>query len=249
MIKFKTVQSTAFKTCFEVLKDILNDVNIVFTKNGMKMITLDTSKTALVAVNLESNNFEEYIYDYQNDQTIIGINVTNMFKLLKSISNNDTLTITIKDNEHLNILIDNTSKKSKTSFKLKLLDIGEEVIELPQIDMSVMTTIQSIDFQRLCRDMSNIGTEIEIIRTKNLFKVKCNGDFASQETQIEVSQDIKGLYEGTYSLKYLNVFTKATSMCTFLQLFQEQNNKFLMIKYNIANLGSLSFYLASKAEE
>lgn len=249
MIKFKTVQSSAFKTAFEVLKDILNDVNVVFTPESIRITTLDTARSALVDVTLESENFEEYEYISDKSQVIVGINVTNMFKLLKTITNNDTLCITIKDSEFLNILISNTSKKCSTSFKLKLLDISEDIIELPDVDMSVITTIQSIDFQRLCRDMSNVGTDIEIKRTKNTLTVICNGDFASQETEIEVSQEVDKVYQGLYSLKYLNLFTKATNMCSFLQLLQEEENKFLLLKYNVASLGSMSFYLASKTEE
>jgi proliferating cell nuclear antigen len=249
MIKFKTVQSTAFKTAFEVLKDILNDVNIVFTRNSIRITTLDTARSALVDVTLESENFEEYEYTSDKSQIVVGINVTNMFKLLKTITNNDTLSITITDSEFLHILISNSGKKCSTSFKLKLLDISEDIIELPDVDMSVITTIQSLDFQRLCRDMSNVGTDIEIKRYKNTLKVICNGDFASQETEIEVAQEVDKVYEGLYSLKYLNLFTKATNMCSFLQLLQEEENKFLLLKYNVASLGSMSFYLASKTEE
>lgn len=249
MINFKTVQSTAVKTAFEVLKDILNDVNIVFTKDSIRITTLDTARSALVDVTLESENFEEYEYTCDKNQIVVGINVTNMFKLLKTITNNDTLSISINDTEFLNILISNSSKKCSTSFKLKMLDISEDIIELPDVDMSVITTIQSIDFQRLCRDMGNVGSEIEIKRFKNILKVTCNGDFATQETDIEVAQEVDKVYQGIYSLKYLNLFTKATNMCSFLQLLQEEENKFLLLKYNVANLGSMSFYLASKTEE
>ena len=31
--------------------------------------------------------------------------------------------------------------------------------------MTTITTLPSVDFQRLCRDMSNIGTDIEIKRS------------------------------------------------------------------------------------
>jgi hypothetical protein len=37
---------------------------------------------------------------------------------------------------------------------------------------------------------------------------------------------------GMYSLKYLNIFTKATGMCSTVQILQEQENRFLVLKYN-----------------
>jgi proliferating cell nuclear antigen len=54
---------------------------------------------------------------------------------------------------------------------------------------------------------------------------------------------------GTYSLKYLNLFTKATGMCSILQILQETDSRFMVLKYNIANLGELKFYLATKIED
>jgi proliferating cell nuclear antigen len=245
-MKLVTIQASAFKSTFEVLKDILNDVNIYFRKDGMYIITLDTARTSLIDMFLSSDNFEEYICE--QDEVIAGINIANTFKLLKTITNNDVLTITIDCKEYMNIEIMSEHKKTNTSFKLKLLDINESRIEVPEVKMSNITVIPSVDFQRLCRDMSNIGSEIEITRVGNQLKLKCDGDFASQETCIECPESSLNV-SGLYSLRYLNIFTKATSMCASVQMMQEENNRFLILKYNVANLGELKFYLATKVTE
>jgi proliferating cell nuclear antigen len=96
--------------------------------------------------------------------------------------------------------------------------------------------------------MSNIGTDIEIKRTGNEIKFKCEGDFANQETSIECLDESPDI-AGTYSLKYLNIFTKATSMCASVQIMQEEGNRFLILKYNVANLGEVKFYLATKVSD
>lgn len=245
-MKLVTIQASAFKSTFEVLKDILNDVNIFFRKDGMYIITLDTARTSLIDIYLSADNFEEYVCD--QDEIIAGINITNTFKLLKSITNNDVLTIEINCKEYMNIDITSEHKKTSTSFKLKLLDINETHIEVPDVKMSNITVIPSVDFQRLCRDMSNIGTDVEITRVDNYLKLKCDGDFANQETSIECPES-SSYISGLYSLRYLNIFTKATSMCASVQIMQEKNNRFLILKYNVANLGELRFYLATKVSE
>ena len=38
-------------------------------------------------------------------------------------------------------------------------------------------------------------------------------------------------------------------MCSSVQLMQEPDSKFLILKYNVADLGDLKFYLASKVSE
>ena len=245
-MKLVTIQASAFKSTFEVLKDILNDVNIYFRPQGMYIITLDTARTSLIDIFLAADNFEEYECD--QEEIIAGINISNTFKLLKTITNNDVLKIEINTKEHMDIEISSEAKKTNTKFQLKLLDINESRIEVPDIEMTTITTLPSVDFQRLCRDMSNIGADIEIKRCGKEIKFRCDGDFANQETSVECLEESPTI-TGLYSLKYLNIFTKATSMCASVQIIQEIGNRFLILKYNVANLGELKFYLATKVSE
>lgn len=245
-MKLVTIQASAIKSTFEVLKDILNDVNIYFRPSGMYIVTLDTARTSLIDMFLSADNFEEY--HCECEEIIAGINISNTYKLLKVITNNDVLKIEINSKEYMDIEIISENKKTSTKFQLKLLDINESRIEIPGITMTSNTILPSADFQRLCRDMSNIGTDIEITRIGNEIRLKCEGDFANQETIIECpdeSAEMKGLY----SLKYLNIFTKATSMCSSVQIMQEEGNRFLILKYNVANLGEVRFYLATKVSD
>ena len=243
-MKLVTIQSTAVKSVFEVLKEILNDVNIYFTPEGLSIVTLDTARTSLVDLKLSADNFEEYECP---EPIIAGVNIANTFKLPKSITNNDVLTISITSKEFMDIEILSEAKKQKSNFQLKLLDIDESQIEVPDLDATCMTTMPSVDFQRICRDMSNIGSEIAIARHGNIMKLVCEGDFANQETTLETVEHVDTSVSGVFSLKYLNIFTKATGMCASVQVVQEQ--AFLILQYNVANLGHLKFYLATKAPE
>lgn len=247
MMQLKTIQATAVRNVFEVMKDIINDVNVYFGKDGIRIISLDTARVSLVYMFMAAENFEEY--SCQND-IIAGINMTNIYKLLKSVSNSDMLTMTIEGMEHLDIIIQNESKKSVSKFSLKLLDINEDILDVPEIDMNIITTLPSIDFQRICRDMGNLSNEIEIYRHDKNLILSCNGDYANQETTIECSQDSKNRVGNVFSLKYLNLFTKATAMSSSVQIFQHEDDSSMpiILKYSIANLGYMKFYLAPKVE-
>ena len=100
-MKLVTIQASAIKSTFEVLKDILNDVNIYFRPQGMYIVTLDTARTSLIDMFLAADNFEEYHCD--QDEIIAGINISNTFKLLKTITNNDVLKIEINSKEFVNL--------------------------------------------------------------------------------------------------------------------------------------------------
>lgn len=244
----KTIQASALKSVFEVLKDIINDVNIYFTEKGVHVLTLDTARVTLVHMVLGAENFEEY--ECEKD-VIAGLNMANVYKLLKSITNQDTLTMSITGRDYMDITIENTVKKSFTNFKLKLLDINEDILDLPDIHMDLVTTMPSIDFQRYTRDMGNLSHEISIFRHGHTLELSCMGDFANQKTDIECPEN--GPPErtgGIFSLKYINLFTKATNMCSSIQIMQDSKNENMPIvfRYTIANLGDLKFYLAPKID-
>lgn len=245
-MRLVTIQATAIKTTFEVLKDILNDVIIYFKKDGIKLVTLDTARTSLIDMRLPSENFEEYSCD---EEVEAGVNVTNVHKLVKTITTNDVLIITINCKEYMNIEIHSEQKKTSTKFSLKLLDINEHQIEVPETNMTMNTPMPSVDFQRICRDMANIDENIEITRSGKTLSFVCHGDFANQETNIQCTDESTATMSGVYSLRYINIFTKATSMCATVQIMQEEQNRFLILKYNVANLGDLKFYLATKVSE
>jgi proliferating cell nuclear antigen len=242
----KTIQASALKAVFEVLKDIINDVNVYFTADGIHVLSLDTARVTLVHMTLQADNFEEY--ECPQDVTA-GLNMANMYKLLKSISGTDTLTINIKDRDYMEIFIENPVKKSSTSFRLKLLDINEDILELPDVTMNVITTLPSIDFQRITRDMGNLANEMTIVREGPKLILGCNGDFADQTTVLEFPESVQRT-GSVFSLKYINLFTKATNMCSSVQLMQDSTNENMPIifRYTIANLGDLRFYLAPKID-
>lgn len=242
-MELKTIQACAFKSLLEVLKDIINDVNLCFDSSGMKIVAFDVARVTLVHMFMSAENFEEYSC---KKEIYVGINVLNMFKLLKSITNNDILSMSVTD-ETLNVTLTNDSKKSISKFSIKLLDLNEDILDIPDIDMPISTSIPSLDFQKIVRDMSIIADDMKITRKDNVIKFESNGDFASKMTQIEQSENINKVTSGLFSLKYLSMFTKATILCPIVQILQNDNDSPVVFKYNIANLGELKFYLAPNA--
>lgn len=245
-MKLKTIQASAFKCIFDVLKDIVNDVNFIFDSTGVKISILDTSKVTFINMHLDAENFE--YYDCPK-QVIAGLNISNTFKLLKTIGNNDILEISIHDSKYelMDIVIENSEKKSKTTFHMKLLDINEENYNMDGIVSSCVTNISSVHFQRIIRDMSNFSSFVTIKRKDSQIILQCAGDFVDQETIIECDDVTENCYENTYSLKYISIFTKATNLSSTVSI-QNHVDGPISFKYQIANLGEIYFYLAPSTD-
>ncbi len=243
-MKLKTVQATAIKSVFEVLKDILNDVNFQFDKTGVKISTLDTAHVTFINMVLDCNSFE--FYECPN-RIITGLNISNTFKILKMIGNNDTLTMECNDTDTMEFTIENVQKKSKTHFKMKLLDINEDTYDLNSLTFDVSTILQSVALQRIIRDMYNFSEIVSIRRHGKFITFECKGDFVDQTTEIECPEVFDGDIKFDYSLKYINMFTKATNICSNVTLRQNSEGT-TIFKYCIANLGEIDFYLAPYSE-
>jgi proliferating cell nuclear antigen len=249
MLHFRTVQSSALKTLFEVLKDILNDVNFVFNKEGIKLVAMDSSHVALVYMFLEAENFEPYVCD---KEYTLGMNMLNMYKIFRVIGSNDVLDVSLNDDDevNLNISVSNAKKKTKTTFKVKLLDIDDDMLDPPELKLSSVTPMLSVDFQKFGRDMANLGHDLDvnITRNKQGLLFKCNGDFAYQETLVEDDNNTAVEVSNDYPLKYINTFAKATNLCPSVQLFLEPEYPLIM-RYEVAQLGDICFCLAPRVTE
>ena len=124
LLYIKTVQSQSIKVLVESLKEVLTDINLYFDNNGIKIMTMDNARVALVYVRLLKDNFEEYFCETKN---MCGINMIYLFKLLKTVGNNDVLTLFIKKSgcNELGIRIENKEKNTVMESYLKMLDISE----------------------------------------------------------------------------------------------------------------------------
>ena len=93
VLTIKTVQIQPIRNMITAIKDILTDATITFTKEGMKIINFDKTHTILVNVSLHANRFEKY--NCIPDKIIVCANTLHLFKVISTMSNDDTLSIYI----------------------------------------------------------------------------------------------------------------------------------------------------------
>ena len=255
ILDVKTVQSSAFRILVEALKEILTDANMEFDKTGMKIMKMDSTHTVLAHLKLLASDFEYY---HCEKPIVLGINMINLFKLIRTIGNDDTLNLYVNDNNLgiLGIRIENGEKNSVTNYKLNLMEIDEEIIQVPPTTFDSVITLPSIDFQKIVKDMNNLSPEIEIKSYGNKLMFSCKGDFATQETII--GETIDGIsfnkvnpgeiIQGVFSTKHLVSFCKCTNLCNSIEMYLK-NDYPLIIKYTCASLGSIKLCLAPKYNE
>ena len=256
-LTIKTVQIAPFRILMAALKDILLETNIVFTKQGIKIINMDKTHTILVHLFLKAENFE--FFECKEEKIIVGVNILHLFKLITTIDNDDTLTIYIENDDYnegivteLGLKFENGTIKQSKIQKLKLIEPEQDELEIPDVKFSSVINMPSNDFQKIIRDLANISEKIEIKSVEDELIFKCSGQFAKAEIrrsennanmQILNKQHNK-IIQGEYSLKNLLYFIKCTNLCNQIEIYLE-NNRPLIVKYNVASLGEIKMCLSS----
>ena len=249
----RTNQSSALKALFDTLKDLLEDACLEFDHDGMRLVCPDSTHIAMVHLRLDAGNFEEY---HCRRPTVVGINITRLFKLLKTISSSDALTIFVDANDttRLGIRVESGERRTSTTFKIGMMDIEPIKIDLPPIECESCLSLSSTDMQKIIRDMSSIADRVEITNTKDRLTLSCSGDFCSQETVLGESNKVAasansnsraapGIVQGVFSLSYLVIFCKCSALCPAVEI-NLRNDWPIIFRYTVAALGEIKLCLS-----
>lgn len=257
ILSIKTVQISPFRTLMTALKDILLETNIVFKKDGIRIVNMDKSHTILVHLFLKAENFE--LYECKSDKIIIGVNMFHLFKLVNSIDNNDTLTMYIERNDyndgvisHLGLKFENGEIKQCKTQKLRLIEPEVEELAVPDVKFSSIINLPANDFQKIIRDLGPISDKLEIKSVADELIFKCSGPFAEAEIrraqadgamEFQLQPQNAEIIQGEFSLKNLGYFIKCTNLCEQIEIYLE-NDLPLVVKYHVASLGEIKLCLA-----
>ena len=258
VLEIQSVQVSPIRNMITALKDVLTDATITFTKNGMKIINFDKTHTILVNVNLNANKFENFRCD--PDKVIVCANTLHLFKVISTMSNDDTLTIYIDKSDYhdgvvsyLGLQYENGDIKQFYSQKLRLIEPDTEELVIPDVEYTTVINMPTTDFQKIIREMAGISDRIEIKSVGDDLIFNCEGNFATSRIFRTESQgnmnfinkpDAQTVVQGEFSLKSLSHFIKCTPLCSNLEIYIG-NDLPLIVKYDVASLGSIKLCLAS----
>lgn len=258
VLEIHTVQVHGFKGMLEAIKELLNDCNIHFDQNGMKIKSIEGNHVVLVHVKYESANFDKY---YCERALSIGINIGNILKVLKNVSQNDTLQLFIKKNnlDELGIRIQNAEKGSIHEFYSRLMDIDDDDIEIPETKFTSVITMPSTDLHSMCKQYKEFAVHVDIKTVNDQVFFKFEGDetrgtscLQNNENGLVVSKNNQQtnddeVVQAKFLLKYLVMCTKAYSLSNTVEILLK-NNYPMILKYSIADLGTLKYCIAPVAD-
>ena len=255
LFKAKTQEGYIIKTLGELLQHIIKTGCFVIDKNGIQLRMMDSHRKKLVDIKLNASKFS--LYKFKSTKKFLGLNLSYFYKMLKSIKKKDSIVLFINEDKEdmLGIKVIPPENNRITVSYIKIQSIQNLDIELP-IGYKHSIIVQSSEYQKMCKDMANISTYINIYAKK--FHIKFSGNASSiysRDVMFGEIDDSDSDEESNFASEFcedfetdqLSSIIKIAGLNNTMQIFP-QTNLPLLFKTNIGNLGELQLFLKSKKQ-
>lgn len=155
MLEARLDQAQVLKKTVDAIRDLVQDCNFDCNDSGIALQAMDNSHVALVSMLMSSNSFSPYRCDRN---IALGINLNSLTKVLRAAQNDDILTIKAEDApDSVNLTFENADSDRISEYDIKLMDIDQEHLGIPETSYAATISMPSAEFQRICRDLSALS--------------------------------------------------------------------------------------------
>lgn len=136
----------------DAIKDLVQDCNFDCNDSGIALQAMDNSHVALVSMLLNQDGFSPYRCDRN---IALGVNLSSLTKVLRAAQNDDLLTLKAEDSpDVLNIVFESSNHDRISEYDLKLMDIDQEHLGIPETEYAATISMPSSEFKRICTDLA-----------------------------------------------------------------------------------------------
>jgi proliferating cell nuclear antigen len=242
----KTNTSDEWKAVISSITTLVEEATFEATVEGITFRGMDPSHVALIDISWPNSAFEKYNCD---SDIKFGVRVDEFSKVIKRAEKNESIEISISDDNMLQILIGKNKKWS-----MRLIEGSASDTPLPKISYDSKIGLSSSTFDKILGDIDVVSDYLSIKTATNNAEFSGKGD--SGEAVINFEKGMEGLEEitinqectGTYSLEYLNPIVKAMGSTSDSIICEFSSGKPLRIEFKVSNIGRIHFYLAPRVE-
>ncbi|KAK0618280.1 putative proliferating cell nuclear antigen [Bombardia bombarda] len=258
MLEARLEQASILKKVVDSIKDLVQDCNFDCNDSGIALQAMDNSHVALVSMLLKADAFSPFRCDRN---IALGINLTSLTKVLRAAQNEDLLTLKAEDApDVLNLVFENSANDRLSEYDLKLMDIDQEHLGIPDTEYAATISMPASEFKRITTDLMAMSESVTIEASKEGIKFSAQGDIGNGSVTLRQHANVDKPEEAidielsepvslTFSLKYLVNFCKASSLSSTVKICLS-NEVPLLVEYTIAGAAGggsyLRFYLAPK---
>jgi proliferating cell nuclear antigen PCNA len=244
-----TLDSTkTWKQIVDVLATLLTEAHLRVSESGMTLRQLDSSKAAMVDLNLPSAVFQEYACKGEHD---ICLGIDELTRVSKRMGGDERLEFNLNENR-LEIKMIGQAERE---FKLQLLTPPDSQTNKPSMTFEVKAEMYADAFKQAIKDIGVVSSHVKILAEKNMLTFSGEGDTGEARVTLSTEGEDPALFQlkvgsgqtaAMYALNYLSEISKAIPSDSIV--LQLTGNKPMMLEFAIAEAGSISFILAPRVE-
>ncbi|ORX40864.1 proliferating cell nuclear antigen, N-terminal domain-domain-containing protein [Kockovaella imperatae] len=185
MLEARVKQASVLKKLLDAIKELVTDGNLDCTDEGIALQAMDNSHVALVSLKLVAEQFESYRCDRNMP---LGVNLTSLTKILKCAKDNDVVTLKAADDaDALGMVFESPKEDRVGEYEMKLMDIDQEHLGIPDTQYDATITMSSAEFQRICRDLAALGESVKIEASKEGVRFSSEGEVGNGSVLLKQS--------------------------------------------------------------
>lgn len=165
MLEARLEQAAVLKKVVDAIKDLVQDCNFDCNDSGIALQAMDNSHVALVSMMLKTEAFSPFRCDRN---IALGVNLISLTRVLRAAQNEDLLTLKADDApDVLNLVFESSDNDRISEYDLKLMDIDQEHLGIPDTEYGATVAMPSAEFRRICTDlmaMSDSGKMLPLLK-------------------------------------------------------------------------------------
>ena len=249
IFKTKSREAYVIKILAELLATNIKTGCFVIDETGIYLCMMDHHRRILINLKLNAEGF--LVYKFNSKKLFLGINLNHFHKMIKSIKKKDSIELYI-DDENPNDLaikvIPKENNRTTISF-IKIQSIQNLDIDIPT-GYKKPVSISSSEYQKIIKDMGNIGNIMNISSKKFSIEFSCNaGGILKRKVRFgevdddDDDDDNEKEFNEDFNTEQLCRISKLAGLSSNIQIFP---GKPLLFKSNVGTLGFIEIYIKSK---
>ena len=235
-IELKKTDSWA--KAINAISTFISEGNFRFNDSGISFKAIDPSQIVLVDYAITKSSFDKYSIE----PTYIGVDLVELNKIMSRLLPHDKMTLDLTENE---MSIHFAGELSR-SFRLPLIDVSEQEINIPSTKFDATVEINAKIFKEALKDASLFGSSVVLRAKGNQFMIEARGSSGTLKT---VAKEAKKVLVKTnsevvskYSLNFLANIVKEADPDSKIKL-ELKGDAPMKVSYSIGG-SRIQFHLA-----
>lgn len=240
--KLELSDNAIFKTVFDSIASIIDEVTIVFDSEGMRLNALDRSHITFITLELAPEVFDSYICDTPEKVTV---DCDRFNKILKKCKTNDIIQLTMDEGNFIIIFEGDATRR----FKIRVIDTEYEAQVPPNINHTVYIKVPSSMMQDALNDMLIFSDKLRLLIDENYLKIISEGEFGDVDIKYLHGENVLEVAQSIYSIEKLKDIFKASKFSKECEVGLG-NDMPVVITFELPTRdGVLRYLLAPRLEE